>query len=215
MLPKENADEEVTKARSGCHVYDWKFVSSPPCISKYTSTVLTFLSGCITTILRLRAVLTFKESFDPTWDYVPVVVWSELEITAALACVSLPAIRLLLVKMIPTKLKGWLSEVTHGSSYHTPRDHPQKEFPYTRNWHKDDVWIDLAPIEITGEGHIKNRLGFLPSAETSTSRLKTIESQSTCALSKAQSPMRSDTVAITDQSALRAPVPVKSKFGRK
>ncbi|KAJ4987678.1 integral membrane protein (CFEM domain-containing protein) [Stagonosporopsis vannaccii] len=169
--------------------------------------------GCITTIVRLRSLLTFKLSVDPTWDYVPVVIWTELEITAAFACVSLPAIRVLLVKLVPTRLKGWLSEVTHGSSHHTPRDVPPKENSFKRNWHKDDTWINLASTEVAGEKHTKDRLGLLPSAETSTSHLKATESRSTCTVSEVRSPNpQSDAGAATDQSSPRTPVSVKSKF---
>ncbi|KAF1359611.1 hypothetical protein EJ07DRAFT_76650, partial [Lizonia empirigonia] len=77
--------------------------------------------GCVTTIIRLRTLLLFKISYDPSWDYVPIVIWTELEVSAAFACISLPALRVLLVKLTPRQLKGWLSEVTHGSSHQTPR----------------------------------------------------------------------------------------------
>ncbi|KAF1968089.1 hypothetical protein BU23DRAFT_269783 [Bimuria novae-zelandiae CBS 107.79] len=55
--------------------------------------------GCIATFIRLQSLLTFKTTIDPTWDYVPITIWSEVELSCAFACVSLPAIRILLVKM--------------------------------------------------------------------------------------------------------------------
>jgi hypothetical protein len=71
--------------------------------------------GCIATIVRLRALLGFKMSIDPTWDYVPVVIWTELELLAGFACVSLPSIRILLVRILPRDVKEFLSLVTRSS----------------------------------------------------------------------------------------------------
>ncbi|KAJ4335632.1 hypothetical protein N0V87_006026 [Didymella glomerata] len=52
--------------------------------------------GCIATIMRLPSLSTFKISIDPSWDYVPITVWTELELAAGFLCVSLPSIRMLL-----------------------------------------------------------------------------------------------------------------------
>ncbi|KAJ8111237.1 hypothetical protein OPT61_g6125 [Boeremia exigua] len=130
--------------------------------------------GCITTIVRLRSLLTFKISVDPTWDYVPVVIWTELEITAAFACVSLPAIRVLLVKITPKSFKSWLTDVTQGSSYQNQVGSVPQEGSSRRNWYKDDAWINLSS---TGEKQ-KGRIGLLPSAGTSATHLKKVESRS-------------------------------------
>ena len=45
--------------------------------------------GCIATIVRLHTLTKFNISVDPTWDYVPVTIWTELELAAGfgdLAC---------------------------------------------------------------------------------------------------------------------------------
>jgi hypothetical protein len=55
----------------------------------------------ITSCIRLRFLVTFAKSLNPTWDYVEAVIWSGTEISVSMIVVSLPAIRLLLSKIIP------------------------------------------------------------------------------------------------------------------
>lgn len=45
--------------------------------------------------------MDFKITIDPTWDYVQVTIWTEIEIACGYICVSLPAIRVLLNKIFP------------------------------------------------------------------------------------------------------------------
>ncbi|KAL2874825.1 hypothetical protein SGCOL_009944 [Colletotrichum sp. CLE4] len=54
--------------------------------------------ACIASLIRLKYMVTFAHSFDPTWDYVDVVDWSSLELNAAVMCGSLPALRPLFIK---------------------------------------------------------------------------------------------------------------------
>ncbi|KAK1622158.1 hypothetical protein BDP81DRAFT_155037 [Colletotrichum phormii] len=54
--------------------------------------------ACIASMIRLKYMITFAHSFDPTWDYVDVVDWSSLELNAAVMCGSLPALRPLFIK---------------------------------------------------------------------------------------------------------------------
>jgi hypothetical protein len=75
--------------------------------------VLTLNSGCITTILRLHSLFDFKISIDPTWDYVSVTIWTELELASGFVCVSLPAIRILITMIFPGNL---LSSITSRKS---------------------------------------------------------------------------------------------------
>jgi len=58
-------------------------------------------SGCITTLIRLHTLLSFKTTIDPTWDYVPITIWTELELASGFICASLPAVRILFVRIIP------------------------------------------------------------------------------------------------------------------
>ncbi|KAH6665001.1 hypothetical protein B0J14DRAFT_607146 [Halenospora varia] len=60
--------------------------------------------GCIVSGIRLRSLLIFGNSIDPSWDYVLVVVWTALEIGVAMICSCLPALRTLLVRTYPRSL---------------------------------------------------------------------------------------------------------------
>lgn len=59
--------------------------------------------GFIATIIRLKTLLDFKISIDPTWEYVEVTIWTSIELAAGFVSVSLPAIRQLLVMVIPER----------------------------------------------------------------------------------------------------------------
>ncbi|KAF2678735.1 hypothetical protein K458DRAFT_376105 [Lentithecium fluviatile CBS 122367] len=76
--------------------------------------------GCITTIIRLHTLLSFKTTIDPTWDYVPVTVWTELELACGFVCVSLPAVRILLVTLFPRSLLSSISPKSRSRSAPTP-----------------------------------------------------------------------------------------------
>ncbi|KAK2027147.1 hypothetical protein LX32DRAFT_621229 [Colletotrichum zoysiae] len=49
--------------------------------------------ACITSIVRLQALVILAKSYDITWDNVDAVKWSITEISCALICGSLPALR--------------------------------------------------------------------------------------------------------------------------
>jgi hypothetical protein len=103
-------------------------------------TVGTF--GCIATFVRLQALLAFKLSLDPTWDFVPVVIWTELELAAAFVCASLPSIRVLLAKILPAGMKDVVSSATSRSR---SRSHsaPKAAMP-ARGWKKHAAWVDIS-----------------------------------------------------------------------
>ncbi|XPS78338.1 hypothetical protein M3J09_010353 [Ascochyta lentis] len=100
--------------------------------------------GIIATIMRLPSLSTFKISIDPTWDYVPVTIWTELELAAGFLCVSLPSIRMLLVRLLPKRVKEILSNITHPSrSKSNPT--PRRPIPIEqRSWNKPSAWINLS-----------------------------------------------------------------------
>ncbi|PSN69696.1 hypothetical protein BS50DRAFT_294417 [Corynespora cassiicola Philippines] len=119
--------------------------------------------GCITTIIRLQTLLVFKISFDPTWDYVPIVIWTELEITSCLICVSLPSIRVLVMRLFPRNIKDWLLQVaissrSNGSSGGIPRYDTKS--PYDKRgtlstWNTLTPEKDYERIGHTGKGTIE------------------------------------------------------------
>jgi hypothetical protein len=97
--------------------------------------------GCIATIVRLRTLLGFKLSIDPTWDYVPVTIWTELELLAGFTCVSLPSIRILLVTILPREVKEILSLVTRSSRN---QSNPSSKRSQQREWKKPSSWMSIS-----------------------------------------------------------------------
>jgi hypothetical protein len=102
--------------------------------------LLTCDSGCIVSIIRLQSLLVFGTSIDPTWDYVPVTIWTGLELGAGIICSSLPALRTLAQKIFPN---FHLSLISSRSS-----DSGPKPFPALRSWrfgHRR--FVELVNIE--------------------------------------------------------------------
>jgi len=58
-------------------------------------------SGCIISIIRLQSLLIFGTSIDPSWDYVPVTIWTVVELAVAIICSCLPALRTLIIHIYP------------------------------------------------------------------------------------------------------------------
>lgn len=54
--------------------------------------------GLIATILRLRTLSVFGSLNDPTFDYIPVVYWTVIELAAGIITSCMPSIRILLEK---------------------------------------------------------------------------------------------------------------------
>lgn len=67
--------------------------------------------GCVATLMRLPSLSTFTVSIDPSWDYVAVTIWTELELAAGFVCVSLPPIRIVFVKLLPKSVKKMFSSM--------------------------------------------------------------------------------------------------------
>lgn len=102
--------------------------------------------GCVATIMRIPALSTFKISIDPSWDYVPTTIWTELELAAGFLCVSLPSIRMLVVRLMPKRVKEFLTSITHPSKNKSnPIPRPQQAVsPEQRKWSKPKSWIDIS-----------------------------------------------------------------------
>ena len=61
---------------------------------KRMGVILTFLVGLFVTvcsIIRLRYLVKWGESANPTWDYTPIGIWSVIEGNAAIVCCCMPA----------------------------------------------------------------------------------------------------------------------------
>ncbi|KAH6668361.1 hypothetical protein B0J14DRAFT_452413, partial [Halenospora varia] len=55
--------------------------------------------GCVVSMIRLKSLLSFGNSLDPSWDYVNVVIWTIVELAVAMVCSCFPAIRNLLIRI--------------------------------------------------------------------------------------------------------------------
>lgn len=55
----------------------------------------------ITSCARLRTMLSFGDSVNPTWDYSNALIWTGLEVAVSIIVTSLPAIRVLLSRCFP------------------------------------------------------------------------------------------------------------------
>jgi len=56
---------------------------------------------CITSCVRLRFLVIFAKSANPTWDYTDPMLWSSIEVCVSIIVTSLPAIRVLLSRLRP------------------------------------------------------------------------------------------------------------------
>ncbi|KAF2439245.1 hypothetical protein P171DRAFT_370719 [Karstenula rhodostoma CBS 690.94] len=68
----------------------------------------------IVSILRFRAILEFAGSYDASWEFYNVSVWSTIEISTGIMCSCLPAVRQLLAKLFP---------IIQGSSAHSRQNY--------------------------------------------------------------------------------------------
>ncbi|KXJ88215.1 hypothetical protein Micbo1qcDRAFT_19083 [Microdochium bolleyi] len=55
----------------------------------------------IVSILRLQYIVTFATTRNPTQDFVPVGIWSVVEVSVGIICACLPALRSLLSRVLP------------------------------------------------------------------------------------------------------------------
>lgn len=120
--------------------------------------------GCIATIMRIPSLSTFKISIDPSWDYVPVTIWTELELAAGFICVSLPSIRMLLVTILPKRVKSFLSNITQPSrSRSSKRNYApdQATPPQQRNWSTPKQWLGSSAQSAIAS-HRSDRRGLEP-----------------------------------------------------
>lgn len=64
----------------------------------------------------MRSLAGFKISFDPTWDYTNVIVWTGAELAAGIVCASLPAVRQLLLIILPSGFHRFLTNRSRSRS---------------------------------------------------------------------------------------------------
>lgn len=69
-------------------------------------------SASITSVIRLKYVVKYSNSFDSTWDNVDVIKWSLIEILAACICGNLLPLRPLIEQLMPPfrSIYSWYSD---------------------------------------------------------------------------------------------------------
>jgi hypothetical protein len=55
----------------------------------------------LTSCIRLRYIVQFTVTQNPTWDYTDIMIWSGLEINISIIVTTLPSIRLLIKRYVP------------------------------------------------------------------------------------------------------------------
>ncbi|KAF1937174.1 hypothetical protein EJ02DRAFT_386148 [Clathrospora elynae] len=97
---------------------------------KKLSVAVMFCVGTFVTvvsILRLKSLVKFAVSSNPTWDQAEVIHWSNIEINTGIICACLPAVRVVLVRMFPSIL-GSSSRATKQHYYvYGSRSHGMKK----------------------------------------------------------------------------------------
>lgn len=69
----------------------------------------------VTSCVRLRYITKFGETINPSWDLADPLIWSGVEVAVSIIVACLPAIRVLIVRVLP----GILTSITSGR--HTSR----------------------------------------------------------------------------------------------
>jgi hypothetical protein len=92
--------------------------------------------GAVATLMRIPSISSFKISIDPTWDYVDMMTWSQLELAACFICVSLPSIRILFAKIVPTTVKDLFSSIIRSSRSNSAQS-PSRGFKITPEIYQD------------------------------------------------------------------------------
>lgn len=65
-----------------------------------------FLSVTVVSILRLRALVTFATSDNPTFDNFETMIWSTLELNVGIICACMPSMRQILARIFPRVFGG-------------------------------------------------------------------------------------------------------------
>ncbi|KAF9877557.1 CFEM domain-containing protein [Colletotrichum karsti] len=55
----------------------------------------------ITSCVRLQYIVLFTRSLNPTWDFTDALVWSGVEVSVSMVVVCLPAVRTLMLRVLP------------------------------------------------------------------------------------------------------------------
>ncbi|PLB44215.1 plasma membrane Pth11-like protein [Aspergillus steynii IBT 23096] len=76
--------------------------------------MLVFCMGlfvCITSIIRMWAMVASTKTHDPTWGSFDALIWSAIEASTGIICACLPMLKHPIQKLLP----GWFSSLSNGS----------------------------------------------------------------------------------------------------
>ncbi|KAH7323217.1 CFEM domain-containing protein [Stachybotrys elegans] len=67
-------------------------------------------------IIRLKTLVGFSSTHNPTWDQYGVVVWSTIEINVGIICACMPAMRVILARLFPRVMGSKQTNGLYGTS---------------------------------------------------------------------------------------------------
>ncbi|KAH8652081.1 hypothetical protein BX600DRAFT_527222 [Xylariales sp. PMI_506] len=125
----------------------------------------------ITSAFRLRYLVQFSASLNPTWDYTDAVIWTSLEVNVTVIVLCLPTIKVLFARLLPSIFGSTAgtrrTNATHPSrvqttSTATPRRNKYEDIsdaassgsqaPVRRHWDSDmELGPTLGPTYSDGE----------------------------------------------------------------
>ncbi|ETS78656.1 hypothetical protein PFICI_08509 [Pestalotiopsis fici W106-1] len=77
----------------------------------------------LTSCIRLRYIVLFARTVNPTWDYTDTLIWTALEVNVSIIVISLPAIRVYLSKYLPKVFGSTVASGSESASHPHSRSH--------------------------------------------------------------------------------------------
>jgi hypothetical protein len=80
------------------------------------------LSVTIISIVRIKSLIDFTTSFNPTWEQFDVALWSTVEVHVGVICACMPSLQHIIQRLLPSirervQKYGHSHEYRHGGSY--------------------------------------------------------------------------------------------------
>ena len=171
---------------------------------------------CITSCIRLRYLVIFAKSTNPTWDYTDAMIWSSIEVCVSIIVTSLPAMRVLLSKLRPglfgtrlgTRGQSNQSRLTATDlSLGDPRKKSASQSAKSR------IFSLMGRLGTSDTGESQVELGLGPKGDLRTATMAgDCKSQETGSDSGPLDQKRSRSGSIgTDQDGMSKPLPVTTK----
>ncbi|EXA30589.1 hypothetical protein FOVG_18045 [Fusarium oxysporum f. sp. pisi HDV247] len=79
----------------------------------------------VVSIIRLQSLINLGSSQNPTYDQTDISIWSNVEMHIGLVCVSMPALRILLIRLFPV-LGGSSYNSSNHQNYREPSTHKSR-----------------------------------------------------------------------------------------